>query len=430
MSIADGDRFDYVIDGSNVLLNARVPSVRLFVALLFMLESNGKRYKVYFDKTVFPEVAKKDSKHGTAELPLLRRLCEVLEQRGLVSVISHADGGIQEDCRRHDAPVINGTDKNDSWTYMPPILRYRIERRRDGGVQVYLVPAGQKKKLMKFDASESFEFGGIQFPAHADIRQDAVPAVWVERPHLRKTVDYGNLLVIALDASQSMDETDTFDGRTKRQHVNEILRACIESLEKSTLKLLYISILGFSDDVIVISPPGSPALFSPLKVWLRAPVFDYAAGIPRGTTNIRLALDRATDFIDGFRQSDASEDLARRWDSSTVVLLTDGRHETEVDGVAETSADIRDHVYRTMNRSPGTSYAFVGMGGGASHTELQSWASKASPVQSVLAARNRVRLVDGALYVKADTRDSEMMDVVRSFIDVASSRGNPGGQVG
>jgi hypothetical protein len=112
------------------------------------------------------------------------------------------------------------------------------------------------------------------------------------------------------------------------------------------------------------------------------------------------------------------------WDAATVVLLSDGEHNTEVNGKFETSGDIDDHVYATISRSENVSFGFIGLGASAKHDAMQTWATRATDTQREMATRMNIPLVGGSLYVKADAKNEHLDYVVRSFIDIASSRAN------
>lgn len=142
----------------------------------------------------------------------------------------------------------------------------------------------------------------------------------------------------------------------------------------------------------------------------------------RGSTNIRLALDRSADLIDGFRHSEVSRELATNWDAATIVLLTDGEHYTWINGKLEIASDIDEHVYDTINRSENVSFGFIGLGVSAKHEAMQTWATKATAQQKAMAARMNIPLEGESLYVKVDAKNANLGYVVRSFIDIASSR--------
>jgi hypothetical protein len=165
-------------------------------------------------------------------------------------------------------------------------------------------------------------------------------------------------------------------------------------------------------------------VFSPVRDWLRwlgSGVPAYETYVARAQTNIRLALDRSSDFLDRFRSSDEAPKLARRWPTAAVVVLTDGAHFLGDAAHAETSQDILGHVFHTVNRSGNVQFAFVGIGADADHASMTAWASEATEQQKKVARSKSIQLVDGQLYVKVDSGDVNMGGIIRSFIDVVSS---------
>lgn len=269
-----------------------------------------------------------------------------------------------------------------------------------------------------------FRYEGISFTAlTASGKGSEVGRNFAQRPQFKGNRRYGHLLVLTLDASLSMDETDTYDGRPKHVHVNEILKESLRGLQKAGIaSSLWVSVLAFSDEVVEHTGDRYDAVFSVLADWAETRI-DYLDGIDRGLTNIRLALDYSADLIDGFRHSDVSEELAQRWETATVVLLTDGRHETQVNGRNEGPEDIDDHVDATINRSENVSFGFIGLGESACQESMHTWATKASEVQKQMAARKNVPLVGESLYVQLNAKNDHLHEIIRSVIDVVSSRG-------
>ncbi len=414
---------DFVIDGSNVLLANRVggaPSVRIFSSLLSMLDSNGKTFKVWFDNSIFHHV---ESNGG--DIDGLHRLVSELNLHGLLGMMPRADVGIQKDCHSFGAAVINGGDNNDSWPApAPPIFRCRINLVGGKDLQIYVAPAGSGKKLFTQSINRAFRFRGIQFQAlnANDLPPDAGTS-WAPLPRFKGRRPHGSLLVLALDASPSMDIPDADGGKKRSAKLNEILKATISGLSDSGLaSTLQICLLSFSSDVVLHTANDSGFVFSPLNDWQKAPLDDYLKGVNRDGTNIRLALDRAADYIDGFRQSEAAVQLAMSWKNATVVMMTDGDHKTIVNGALETSKEIINHVFATISRSENVCFGFIGLGDGADHESLGSWASPASDLQLHMAQNKGVALERDRLYVRASNSDSNLERVVRTFIDVASSR--------
>lgn len=418
---------DFVIDGSNVLLSEQCridgkPSIRVFAALLAMLEANAKKFRVYFDKSIYHLI-----EEFGGSVDELRQIIAELNDHSQLDIIPRADIGIQRDCQFYNAAVINGGDRNDSWRgYQPPIFRCRLNHVPNGnGITIYVAPAGRGAKIFSESVSKEFSFRGMQFPALAETTRSDVGTLWAPQPKFKGRRPHGNLLVLALDASPSMNEQDTFDGRSRAAHVNDILKATMEGLSDSSIaSSLHICILSFSSDVILHTANNSGFVFSPLRDWQTAPLNDYLSGVDRNGTNIRLALDRAADYIDGFRQSETSQQLAMNWKNATVVMLTDGAHIAEINGEVEESKDILMHVFSTLNRSENVSFGFLGLGNGSDMKSLCNWGTEATPLQTELARRKDVALEAGKLCVKVNNGDDKLNNIVRSFIDVASSRVN------
>ena len=392
----------------------RVPSVRALARLLAALDENKKTYRVWFDNSARHRIG------NPQEEKLFDDLLKVLQSSKLVHMAPHADAGIQNDCEEFGCPVINSSDNNDSWRYQPKIYRCRFTGNKE---RIYVAPAHSRKRLLEVNLAESFDCRGLHFPASETPTGDGSTVVTLSNTR-RPPSQNGNLLVLALDASLSMDETDTYDGKSRAAHVNDVLRKSIEQLNKSTIAgSLYIAVLAFSSDVLALSADSNASLFSSVSDWhrwLSSGSTVYERHVERAQTNIRLALDRASDFIDQFRSSDEAPKLARRWTSAAVVMLTDGAHFLGDPEHPETSKDILGHVFHTLNRSENIQFAFVGIGADSDHTSMTAWASEATERQRQVARDKAIRLTDNKLYVKVDSADVNMGGIIRSFVDVVS----------
>jgi hypothetical protein len=423
MSIPDA-RYDYIVDGSNVLLANTIndiPSVRLFAAFLHMLDQHNKTYRVWFDNSIRWHLRERG-----ADLAEFELLVAAIGEKNSVNFAPRADDPVQDECKKYHVPLINGTDNLTSWRYIPPsVIRCRSMGGGNSGLTVYLSYAGNKKKLMSFDAATAFRYQTMAFEAlekTALLGKIGLP--YAQRPRFRNVRTHGNLLVLALDASMSMDETTTHDGAPKHAHVNQILRSTLERLKQSTIAAnLWVCVLTFSDDVMIHSPKDAQGIiFSSVAEWDGGPDLNYLDGVQRGCTNIRYAVDSAAGLIDGFRHSDAAREIAMNWNAATIVMLTDGAHYIKSGDIEETQVDIRDQLYETISRSEEVSFGFIGIGDDARHEDLHMWATKATPRQAAMAKRMGVDLQGNALFVKVDQKSDKLDHVVRSFIDIASSR--------
>lgn len=413
---------DYVIDGSNVLLGLRikrVPSVRALARLLAALDAQGLTYTVWFDNSIRAHLGQHPD-----QLAAFDDLKRVLESASLVHMAPRADRGIQKACKEFDCPVINSSDNNDSWAFQPTIFRCRFTVDRS---TVFVARAHSRTKILQASVVESFEFRGVRFPAIAGSSDIESPVVSV--PSIRpKVFTNGHLLVLALDASQSMDAEDTFDGKSRCYHVNDILKKSIEELGKSAIATqLYIAVLAFSSDVVALHADETGSIFAPVRdwvKWLNNNPASYELKVDRAQTNIRLVLDRASDYIDHFRISEEAGQLARKWASAAVVTISDGAHYLKSEESTEMSKDILGHVFFTLNRSEDIAFAFVGIGAQADHDSMTAWASEATAQQKDLARGMSppVQLVEDRLYVKVDSAEANMGRIVRSFVNVVSRR--------
>jgi hypothetical protein len=411
---------DFVIDGSNVLLGLRVkrmPSVRAFARLLAALEEQAKTYRVWFDNSIRGHLSAYPQEKISFDA-----LLDILQKAKLVDMAQHADTGIQRACKEFGCPVINSSDNNDSWRiHQPKIYRCRFTGKKDS---IYVAPAHSRSRIFQTRLDESFYFRGLHFPvSETPIGDDESSIVEVPRRFQRPSPN-GNLLILALDASQSMDATDTYDGRSRAAHVNEILRKSIDELNKSSISpALYIAVLSFSSDVTTVASDENGYVFSLARDWhrwLASEPAPYESHVDRSQTNIRLALDRASDFVDRFRSSEEAPKLARQWSSAAVVMLTDGAHFLGDPAHPETSRDILRHVFNTLNRSENIQFAFVGIGIDADHKSMTAWAGEPTERQKQVAQQKKLELVDNRLYVKVDSADVNMGGIIRSFVDVVS----------
>lgn len=83
------DKLDFVIDGSNVILERRIsrtPSVRLFAALLHMLDQHRKTYKIWFDNSIRQRLQQRRANIGDFDT-----LLKVLESKQCVEMAPRAD---------------------------------------------------------------------------------------------------------------------------------------------------------------------------------------------------------------------------------------------------------------------------------------------------------------------------------------------------
>lgn len=427
-SIAEGSsQMMYAIDGSNVLLGVRVnkkPSVRLFARLLQALREQGIAFQVCFDNSLKHHMARE----GVAAD--WNALVGWLTAAGIEPTESpRADDAIQELVRSHGAWVINGGDKVDSWRAKPQRMhRVRVRRNRDQ-LHLLLIDDQSGSTVLQVPAHEPFDFGGIRFPA-LDSKAAVLENVIAPDSRFSKRQDEGILLVLALDASGSMNQLKSFDGRPKHAHLNEIVKSAIVRLKRAAIADgLYIAILRFESDVTpLLSPTG--ALFCSVFDWFSSlETFDYLNGVTMRQTNIRLALQRAKELIQNtLADIESVRPLADEW-RAAVILITDGKHEVaraDGSGVLESDADVGEalDIYEGVAGLVGRlDVGCVGIGSDANLSLLDPIASPCTPRQRRLAATSGIDklLRNGRLSIHVDSENPAFSEAVRAFIDVASS---------
>ena len=418
----------YAIDGSNALLGLRLnkqPSVRLFARLLHALRERGTDFQLFFDNSIQSHM----SREGLdTEWNALR---SALNEAGINPTYApRADSLIQAFCHTHDALVINSTDNIDSWKTKPPIHRARVHRNRNT-LQIALIDGLTAKFIFRTPAHEAFEFGGIKFPA-LNMQSTVLEPLIAPDTQYSSVAAEGTLLILALDASGSMGERNSYDGRTQTDHLNEVVKSAIARLRNSRIgEGLYIAVLRFENNVTpLLCSTGT--IFSSVNDWFATlDNFDYLRGVTLGQTNIRLALQRSKElFQDTISDSDSVSALADSW-RAALVLITDGNHYVQRDdGTYETEDDIAPQAVNIHGGLSGLiggriDVGCVGIGTDVNRNLLVNIASPCTPTQHGMAARAGIRdlLVDDRLCILVDSKRDDFGVAIRTFIDVASGSG-------
>ncbi len=419
---------NYAIDGNNALLGLRInntPSVRLFSKLLLTLKSRGDDFQLFFDNSIGRHM-KKDGVQDEWE-----KFLAALPMEGIKPPIfaPRADTLIEYYCESHNAGVINSRDKMDSWTRRPSVI-HRVRAYRNRNVlQISLKDDANGRFLFSSTAHEKFTFGNIDFP-QLDTTQ-----INTERPiHPNEdsdAVSEGVLLILALDASWSMTENKSFDGRTKSEHLNDIVKQTVLRLKSSVVSRgLYMAILRFENDVTTMLCPTTDTKFASIYEWEKCMSnFDYLTGLTPGQTNIRLALQRSKELLqDTLEDDDSLSELADDW-RATVILVTDGNHFVQrQDGSAENDNDVAGAVLDIHGGLEGIRdqkivVGCVGIGTDVNSGMLSDIASQCSTDQRKMAKNAGIEnlLLDGRLFIKVDSNNNNFGNAIRTFIDVASS---------
>lgn len=415
----------YAIDGSNVLLGLRLnkkPSPPLFARLIHALIARRANFRVFFDNSIERTLAAEGLSSEWNTLKAAFAGAKIVP-----TFAPRADTHIEAYCNNEGAAVINAGDKMDSWNTRPSTVhRARLQRNRNA-LQLALVGTNSQF-IFSVPLHTPFELGGIGFPVLNSSPTAVEPLIAPDSQYTANTSE-GTLLVLALDASGSMAERKSFDGRPKHAHLNDIVKQTITRLRNSSIADgLYVAILRFENDVTALPGPGG-ALFSSVHDWFaKLSEFDYLKGVTLGQTNIRLALQRTKELIqDTLADEDSMNQLADAWRAS-VVLITDGNHFVQrSDGTQETDNDVARQAFQIHEGMPHLlqgrlDIGCVGIGSDVNHNLLRNIASQCTPTQkriaSVIGLSNFLQ--DNRLFITVDSKDPKFGEAIRAFIDVAS----------
>lgn len=418
----------YAIDGSNVLLGLRLdkkPSIRLFIKLLSALRDRHDEFHIFFDDSIRYIMDREGLGNDWA------RFVETLRYEGISPVYApRADPLIERFCKEQSAALINSSDKMDSWNTRPTVVHRARAFRYRGGLYITLMDDLNGQFVMRAPAHEPFSFGVTSFPS-LDPNTSILERPITSNQDENVAVAEGTLLVLALDASGSMTESNTYDGRAKSVHLNEVVKSAVTRLRNSKISDgLYVAVLRFENTVTPLRCPRTDTYFASIADW-QATIseFDYLAGISPGQTNIRLALQRAKELIqETVADADSVSALADAW-RATVILITDGLHYVErLDGTVETDKDVASailsiHMGASDLIGSKIDVGCVGIGTDVNSAMLGTIASRCTPQQLKMARNAGIAnlLVNNQLFIRVDSARPGFSDAIRSFIDVASA---------
>lgn len=161
---------------------------------------------------------------------------------------------------------------------------------------------------------------------------------WVNSVSAEVPLEEVELLVFVLDGSGSMDYNDTYDKRSRAEHLCELLRATLERLARSSRRSAYrVNFVYFSDGVYVEEVGGRKyfTLDEALQL-LKNPV-QVAGG---RSTWIAGGLRKALEIIEEFERDESLPERKK----VTVFLFTDGAENVEgKDAVRRYANEIKAH---------------------------------------------------------------------------------------
>lgn len=420
----------YVIDGSNVLLGLRIkrtPAPRAFGRLVAALLEEGNDIDIVFDNSIRGFVDRFKIQDEWKALLKGLKTANVPP-----TFVAHGDS-LVEQLSLKGAAIINFNDKMDSWPNRPrQVIRARL-RRTSGRACVTLQEDGSTKPRLSSEVESAFSLGKVSYTGYHLKREDVARAI--AKDHAADSVaPEGLLLVVLLDSSASMMSTDTYDGRPKCEHLNEVVSQTIDRFSGSAVaSQLYIALVRFDTDAAPILN-HTEAVFSSVPDWLEhfRNGFSYLQGCrPGNGTNIRHALDSARDALtDAIDDESEISSIADYWTAS-IVLITDGLHVVQSkDGLEGTEEILRqaEMLHTGLDGLSHVSIGAVGIGRDTDRDLLLHISSPCSATQLRMAKAARVldRLESDSndrprLCTMVESEDTDFGHVIRSFIDVASS---------
>jgi len=228
------------------------------------------------------------------------------------------------------------------------------------------------------------------------------------------------LLIFLLDGSGSMREKKTLDGRTKSEHLMDIINGkdgVLNRLTKSTANnRFWVSFIYFGNEVVVAKSTQSNIEYFPIaegEEIFKDPVTFFN---PRSQTAIADALNEAHKILIRFN-SDIGMPTNKH---STIFIFTDGKENIK------TEDDIKRIVGTMKATPPEPAFATVSFGIDANVELLKSISSQANETQIRHMKMNRVASHlenPNILYVKGHVDDkitNEISEVIRNFVEILS----------
>jgi Mg-chelatase subunit ChlD len=410
-------------DGSNLTLGLASRSKRegifLFCVAFKYLSDIGFKCTAFFDQSVFRMHAKKFPQEDISLLD-----CLIRASNGDIAKVGYTDDLLLTQATKASGYVVSHTDKYRTWTDktqlpVPPVIRVK-----HAGSRIYFDPENAALAPFSITIPSTVELFGIRVE-----HNEEEDGVLIEKPELAPTGGIsltGRLIVLALDASGSMcnrenGANDTYDGRFKSDHLNEVLRDTIRRLARSNVRdSFYISIVNFAGAASVRSFKGKQMLnVEEAAVHIGGDKFNYLEGARGDGTNIADALRVSIDLIDKTLANHANKRLHDEW-HALVILFTDGRHTgqiTEVTNIARQTA-----ITHTTLASGNIRIACVGVGKDCDANLLKEISSEAETDELTRLKRAQLKdfLYGSSLVVLVSEKSDRYGDIIRNFVDVVS----------
>lgn len=220
------------------------------------------------------------------------------------------------------------------------------------------------------------------------------------------------LIVFCLDHSVSMGSSDTFDGRTRRQHLDDLVVRSLERMGRAkAAQNFLVSIIYFAAGVEVAQADGLPYF----SINTAIDLVRKGSSVPTEATDLVGAISRAHDVVEQF--ATASELSSNK--VGTVLLFTDGEHTARTAETPDIAAQrLKGHVLTPT-------FGCVRFGGGDGGGVLARIASTMNPEQERSFDKNGMlgRFSNKVLYL--DVTDNQQFsddaqNLIRNFINVLS----------
>ena len=412
------------LDGSNLLLNVTLdgkPSCFLFASIFASLTLKGYDCSSIIDQSIRYRL---DEKGAASEWPLLEKLVQA--SSGSLVFVPESDPPLITMALETNAYVANHSDRYrkefDKFGKLPPLIRVTFT----SGVLSVNFTDNPSLTYAETLGNEVELFGTKLTP------QGVIMNILAPESPLSQSLE-ARLIVFALDASGSMsNEADgarnTFDRRMKSEHLSEVLKTTIARFGECNVRdSFYVSVMNFAGNVHVHEMAGAKmAHYEHAAKHIASSNFNYLRGVSGNGTNIALALNAATELIDLALVNPKNKELATDW-HALIVLITDGKDTNDREAVLNQAGQIA--VQRGHLKFGRVRIATVAIGNECDLDLLQEISSgaendevgrfqKAGLLQYLLPAKDSQK---PCLSLHVDTGDKNYKDMIRLFIDVAST---------
>jgi uncharacterized protein YegL len=410
-------------DGSNLALGLAARSKRegifLFCVVFKHLTNMGFKCTAFFDQSV---LRVREKKFPQEDISLLDGL--IRASNGDMAKVGYTDDLLLTQATKASGYVISHTDKYRTWTNKTQLPTPPVIRVKRAGSNIYFDPENSTLAPFSITMPSDVELFGIKI----EYKEEEDGAL-IEKPELAPTGGIsltGRLIVLALDASGSMcnrenGANDTYDGRFKSDHLNEVLRDTIRRLARSNVRdSFYISIVNFAGSASIRSFNGKQMLnVEEASTHIGGNKFNYLEGARGDGTNIADALKMSIDLIDKTLANPANKRLHDEW-HALIILFTDGNHTGQIADV--TNIARQTAITHSTLTSGNIRIACVGIGKDCDANLLKEISSEAETGE--LTRLKRAQLDDflygSNLVVLVSEKSDRYGDVIRNFVDVVS----------